>query len=709
MKCNKESLHFDNLKEEIIIEISQEKANILSIDIYGIPPKHPDSHLGYWNFKIPDNKKAEILIKVNFNQIGFNSIKPFCNDAILYYKDFWINKDVKFDDKLKFSIVLWDNDKLIEIKEFQIVLNHSNQSRLQDALKKIKHLDECEAYINHFCVDKISLPQLLVIESTSRCNLKCPMCPRTINKSPTGKFDDLDEEILYNLENAIKNCNSVCLSWMGEPLVNKRLEHIIEKIKAINKEVVITITSNGILLSEDRISNLIKSGLDSINFSIDSNNIELYNKMRVGGDLEKVKNNIKNLNSIKTNQLSSKPRTNIAFVGGEENINQMPEIVNMANELGIKSISLALIDDFTLTSDYVDRVTFSEELKKKGHEAFFNAEKIAKEKGIDLNFEMPIQFFNFLDINRWGYEAEKILFNNDLNDEEIKSLHLHKGCHIPWVHSFIAHNGDVHPCCVSPRVLGNLKEKTFEEIWNGLKYKEFRKRLKSYNPNEECRRCKRAIWNRIETVENLRDWMKVGGYETHGLSWGTMQIDNTGRQYRFICKKATLFLRNTYKPYISLMLGNESLNIVSAKIAVNNKIIGQVVIPFGWKTVYLSLPDNKKNKFGKSLYSESSADLKNNKHSDMPQTDSAPTFENEVNILKLDIILNSNKHLLKINNVKLLTEKEVSGIKKFSANLSNTKVSLILSLLYAHLFYLISFPKKLYKKIRSILSLLKTR
>ena len=57
-------------------------------------------------------------------------------------------------------------------------------------------------------------------------------------------------------------------------------------------------------------------------------------------------------------------------------------------------------------------------------------------------------------------------------------------CRRPWELSYITAEGEVLPCCFVPfvtdaqwqeNVLGDLKTQTLTEIWNGERYREFRR------------------------------------------------------------------------------------------------------------------------------------------------------------------------------------------------------------------------------------------
>ena len=64
-------------------------------------------------------------------------------------------------------------------------------------------------------------------------------------------------------------------------------------------------------------------------------------------------------------------------------------------------------------------------------------------------------------------------------------------CPLLWNHLHVATDGEVHPCCLStlPKTLGNLNEKSLDEIWNGTEMKEARKALLKDKPLDSCTAC----------------------------------------------------------------------------------------------------------------------------------------------------------------------------------------------------------------------------
>jgi radical SAM protein with 4Fe4S-binding SPASM domain len=64
-------------------------------------------------------------------------------------------------------------------------------------------------------------------------------------------------------------------------------------------------------------------------------------------------------------------------------------------------------------------------------------------------------------------------------------------CILPWNHLNVQPNGDVYPCCMAPygETIGNTKNDTLEEIWNGKDMKGIRKQMLKGERPHLCNRC----------------------------------------------------------------------------------------------------------------------------------------------------------------------------------------------------------------------------
>lgn len=450
----------------------------------------------------------------------------------------------------------------------------------------VRYLEDTQEYIRQFCGEAFPLPELAVFEVSSRCNLACTMCPRSLGRSPSGGSGDLPVEAFSHMTALLSQLDHAVLSWIGEPLLHPQLGEILDILKTFDLHV--HITTNGMLLDDETARMLVARRLDGLAVSIDAADEATYRQIRQGGSLAKVKENIRGIQRVKRRAASLRPLVQIAFVAMRENALQFPDMVGLARELGIRNVTFSAVDDFGLTEEFaLENGPF---LGPEGREAFGEAKALADEAGISIGIESAHRFYRALGDGPAEYLIADIFFL-PLDPDQTEAKGFRKGCVVPWLHTFVAHNGDVHPCCIADVVMGNVFETPFEEIWSGEAYRSFRQRLKSTNPPEVCWRCKRTIWNNPHPLQMLTDRMEVGGYEAHGLGWGEMQYDEQDRPYRLVGRETTLFLRNSRKPVLSLEMGGQRPRVVPGRVFVNDRPLGSFRVRPGSQTLSFPLND----------------------------------------------------------------------------------------------------------------------
>jgi radical SAM protein with 4Fe4S-binding SPASM domain len=104
------------------------------------------------------------------------------------------------------------------------------------------------------------------IESTSICNRKCPFCPVAYDNSQKVIMSD---EIFNKIITELKDLNfksEIAFSGYGEPLLDKRLEEFVKRIK---KELgsFVEIVTNGDFLTYERFKHLISEGANVFRLS----------------------------------------------------------------------------------------------------------------------------------------------------------------------------------------------------------------------------------------------------------------------------------------------------------------------------------------------------------------------------------------------------------------------------------------------------------
>ena len=107
----------------------------------------------------------------------------------------------------------------------------------------------------------------VLIETRTDCNNSCKFCPHSFCKKPLGIMSwDCYKRIIDQL--AEMNYNGrVALMLSNEPLLEERLEDMIVYARQKSPRFFLDMTTNGILLTIDKLDRLFEVGLDNININ----------------------------------------------------------------------------------------------------------------------------------------------------------------------------------------------------------------------------------------------------------------------------------------------------------------------------------------------------------------------------------------------------------------------------------------------------------
>ncbi len=144
-----------------------------------------------------------------------------------------------------------------------------------------------------------ALPHLLLIETSSLCNLACAKCGLKTSTRKRGLMDkDRAFEILDQAQAiGIRNAS---LSMLGEPLMHPDLEDIIAHARQANIHTYFT--TNALLLTPERSRELIKAGIGGIRVSIDGWDKQSYEKRLSHASLDQVLENLERFREARGNQ-----------------------------------------------------------------------------------------------------------------------------------------------------------------------------------------------------------------------------------------------------------------------------------------------------------------------------------------------------------------------------------------------------------------------
>ena len=172
-------------------------------------------------------------------------------------------------------------------------------------------------------------PEHVYFSLTNRCNLRCKMCE--VSKNSTTEESELSTEKVKDIILQIRDMGITHIIFSGgEPLLRKDLVEIIRFSHENNIHMVDLIT-NGTMLDDAIMKELINAGLNHIGVSIDGLS-QASSGIRGPGVFEKVMNNIDNLNSYKNQHGKHSPSLGINFTIMGENVHDMLPMVDLAKK-----------------------------------------------------------------------------------------------------------------------------------------------------------------------------------------------------------------------------------------------------------------------------------------------------------------------------------------------------------------------------------------
>jgi MoaA/NifB/PqqE/SkfB family radical SAM enzyme/GT2 family glycosyltransferase len=190
------------------------------------------------------------------------------------------------------------------------------------------------------------LPVNMDFNTLNRCNVGCVMCPPSIKIEdlglPRDKLFTLTKEIFEEVTSGVLLNSSHFVGAYAEPLMNKELVDLIGAAK--KKGSFTAITTNAMLLKEDKIVELLDAGLDMISVSLHGATKEIAEAVMRKSNFEQVSNNLSKLGQIVASRKDDL-LMHINYVGMVSNISDFQSVIEFAYERGFQHVNLfALID-----------------------------------------------------------------------------------------------------------------------------------------------------------------------------------------------------------------------------------------------------------------------------------------------------------------------------------------------------------------------------
>lgn len=364
------------------------------------------------------NKSAGEILEL----LETTSMKAAAENLCSQYE---IEYDKAYNDILQFCNVL---------KEWNIVVPDDSQDYW------LKVCPEYMKMIAENFQNVLSAPVEVSCEVTSACNAQCMHC----SVSKTRSYTDLTADQWKPIIDSIANLNvfSILLTG-GEPLLRKDLEDLVHV--CASKKIITGISTNGYLLSDERIDSLVSAGATGFAISLDGIDAQTHDTFRrLKGLYDRVISSIKTL-------VDKKVEIGVLVTITKMNVAQIPDIIQLLDSMGVPQISLLRFkmtgkakENPWLNPDPADYIRLLREVYTTQKEI---------DNALILYPDVPMKFFE-KSISSEFYEQLKKEGRVELCGAGIISL-------------TISSNGNIKPCDVSGDAsLGNIKEVTLKEVWD---------------------------------------------------------------------------------------------------------------------------------------------------------------------------------------------------------------------------------------------------
>ncbi len=339
-------------------------------------------------------------------------------------------------------------------------------------------------------------PLTIYLSINSECNLRCKMCDigqKNMQSSfyrnlkPEGHSEKLNYKRLKSLIEEMRRFKPKprIAVTTTEPFLYKELFKVAKNVAENGMEF--QVTTNGLLLKQ-HIEDIFSSGITELAVSVDGPEY-IHDEIRgVGGLYSKIVEALQIISENKNNNNLKHPVISIVVTVSNFNYGNI----------------FALVD--TLPEKYYDRMIIShmnfmdKDMVKEHNEKFASIGKaeISGLPGETNNYKVDVNelYRNISDIKR---KYKKVHFAPDYNLNDLNTFYnkpsqfvwKENKCYIPWFVMEILANGDVVPLtrCIHIK-MGNINEHSISEIWNGSKFKIYRKHLKKYKRFPICKRCR---------------------------------------------------------------------------------------------------------------------------------------------------------------------------------------------------------------------------
>lgn len=323
---------------------------------------------------------------------------------------------------------------------------------------------------------------------TDACNLRCSYCPIWGEDSRLpAPAAFMDTGAALRFLDGVAPFRPMIRLFGGEPFIHPEWRRVVDHARAHGLHC--TAVSNGMRLIKEP-EDIVRSGLLAIGISLDTDGA-INDELRGRGTLDTIRRGLAAVDEVKRRLGSDTPRIEIYTTVHE---GTYAHLVDWADELSSWGISkLRLQHLIWFSSDQLDT---SMNLLRGAlpDPAFFRAEDASycRDKVPNMDLEVLDSQLRTLRGRQYPFEIES---HPDLSVEEMTRYyatteyerHDKVNCTTMESYAFVDPRGRLYPCLTLD--MGNVFETPFLQVWNGSRFRSFRRLIRQEKRLPLCHRC----------------------------------------------------------------------------------------------------------------------------------------------------------------------------------------------------------------------------
>ncbi len=335
-------------------------------------------------------------------------------------------------------------------------------------------------------------PETVVIEVTSKCNLRCSYCPKAdaVLQALPGANEDMTDAMIAGLYRHCKETgiDSVTLSVVGETTMHKGWDARVKQFLE-DPEISTQLNSNFVRLFDDD-DLLALTRLDDLQISIDSSDFAMMRKLRQA-DLRTISYNIIRLRQ-KAKEVGRCPAISVNCTLCRDNIGHIIGLASFCRELGADQLVITEVMPVGQANPKMPETLNG----LSDNEVILLAEQISAAEDLLAGSGTGLRLQGHLHrIDAVIAAVRQGTVSADVTSHFRRSMAA-SACRQPWTIAMVRANGDVLPCCGPEGMtvpVGNVMQSPLPDILDGEAYRAIRASILDGRPIVSCHACSFAV------------------------------------------------------------------------------------------------------------------------------------------------------------------------------------------------------------------------